>query len=107
WEQGHQRVLAALGFFVGSIAHDVNNLLHPVLNLSRRVGDSLERGDPRIGLLAVVTESARQAAQIVASVLGVARSRRDSRVVPLGTAVTDSIKLIRDVSASGIRIVAE
>jgi signal transduction histidine kinase len=107
WEQGHQRVLAALGFLVGSIAHDVNNLLHPVLNLSRRVSESLERGDPRVGLLGIVTESAHQAAQIVASVLGIARSRRESRLVPFGTAVIDSIKLIRDVSANGIRIVAD
>jgi signal transduction histidine kinase len=107
WEHGHQRVLAALGFLVGSIAHDVNNLLHPVLNLSRRVGESLERGDPRIRLLGVVTESAHQAAQIVASVLGLARSRSDSRMVPFGTAVLDSIKLIKGVSATGVRLVAD
>jgi signal transduction histidine kinase len=107
WEHGHQRVLAALGFLIGSIAHDVNNLLHPVLNLSRRVSESLERDDPRIGLLGVVTESARQAAQIVASVLGLARSRREARLVPFGTAVIDSIKLMRDVSGNGIRVVAD
>ena len=107
WEQGHQRVLAALGFLIGSIAHDVNNLLHPVLNLSRRVSESLEKGDPRISLLGIVTESARQAAQIVASVLSLARSRRDSKLVPFGTAVIDSIKLIKDVSANGLRVVAD
>jgi signal transduction histidine kinase len=107
WEHGHQRMLAALGFLVGSIAHDVNNLLHPVLNLSRRVGDSLERGDPRVRLLGIVTDSAQQAAQIVASVLGLTRSRRAPRMVPFGLAVIDSLELIRGVGGSGIRLVGD
>ncbi|MFO1080271.1 MAG: sensor histidine kinase [Reyranellaceae bacterium] len=107
WERGHQRVLAALGFLVGSIAHDVNNLLHPVLNLSRRVADSLPPGDSRVRLLGVVTDSARQAARRVAGVLSLARSRREARLLPFGAAVAESLKLIQDVTAEGTRLVAE
>jgi signal transduction histidine kinase len=66
--------LAALGQLAGGVAHEINNLLQPVLALPDLVGDRLLPGDTESREdLACVTESARKMRDIVRNILLFAR----------------------------------
>ena len=69
-ERGRERTMAALGVMVGSIAHEINNLLHPVINLSRLTMERMAVDDENRHRLGIVHDFGRRAGEIVADVLG-------------------------------------
>jgi signal transduction histidine kinase len=87
-----QTRLAAMGQIAGGIAHEVNNLLHPVVNLARRVRDHHVRDDEARRLLDLVIDSGKQAGQVVESVLEtVSPTRRRGPILPVGVAVERAV----------------
>jgi signal transduction histidine kinase len=80
--------LAAMGQLAGGIAHEVNNLLHPVVNLARRVRDRHVEDREGRRLLDLVIDSGKRAGEVVEGVLeSVSTTRRRSPVLPLSIAV--------------------
>ncbi len=49
--------MATIGQLAGGIAHEINSLLHPIINLSRRVRDSLSNDDAGRRYLEIVLAS--------------------------------------------------
>lgn len=101
--QSQQQKMLALGRLAATIAHEINNLLHPIINLARRVRERLESEDDRYAL-GVVVDSGLQAQQVVASVLGSARVSPwvASAPVPLGTAALKALKALESSLPPGV-----
>ena len=64
--------LASLGTFAGGIAHDLNNMLTPILMASQMLGHALERQTDR-EMATMIETAARRGADMVRQVLGFAR----------------------------------
>ncbi len=91
-----QRRMAAIGQMAGGVAHEINNLLHPVINLSRRAGEGFAENDERRSWLEIVQSSGLRAAEIVAALLSSVRPvTGEGRMVPMGQAVSDIVAEIR------------
>ncbi|GAA4259212.1 two-component sensor histidine kinase [Azospirillum formosense] len=92
----HQRRMVAIGEIAGGMAHELNNLLHPVLNLSQQARSDAATRPERLGrALAIIEDSARSAAKLVRQVLSFARgSDRDEEGAELVSAVRDVTALL-------------
>jgi signal transduction histidine kinase len=91
-----QRRMAAIGQMAGGVAHEINNLLHPMINLSRRAGESLAESDERKVWLEIVRSSGLRAAEIVAALLSSVRPiPGDGRRAPMGAAIGDIVAEVR------------
>jgi signal transduction histidine kinase len=91
-----RNTLAALGQLAGGIAHEVNNLLHPMINLSRRVSGRLGADPDGRRLLDLVVTSGERAGDIVRQVLKAYSPERISgSIKPVGDAVREALEIIR------------
>lgn len=91
-----QHRMAAIGQMAGGVAHEINNLLHPVINLSRRAGESFEESDERRRWLEIVRASGMRAAEIVAALLSSVRPiPGDGRRAPMGAALAEIAAEVR------------
>jgi signal transduction histidine kinase len=87
-----QGKLAAMGQLAGGIAHEVNNLLHPVINLARRVRDRHVSDREGRRLLDLVIDSGKRAGEVVEGVLeSVSTTRRRGALIPLSMAVERAV----------------
>lgn len=90
----HQRRMVAIGEIAGGMAHELNNLLHPVINLSQQARKDITNRPERLGkALAIIEESARNSAKLVRQVLSFARNDED------GDEGTELVKSLRDTVA--------
>lgn len=92
---------ATIGQLAGNLAHDINNLLHPIINLSRRVRDRLKDDEAGRYYLDHVTKAGERASNVVAGFLATAHGAKDFRKkVPLSQAM-------REISTEILAIVGE
>jgi len=68
--------LEAVGRLAGGIAHDLNNLLTPVLVCARLAKEGLPPGDPAIADLETITHAAERARELTRQVLAFSRRQR-------------------------------
>jgi PAS domain S-box-containing protein len=102
--EAQQQKMAAVGQLAGGIAHEINNLLHPIINLSRRVAGEFPTRDERRRYLDIVIDAGVRAGEIVASVLTTVRpGAKDSARVPLDEAVRRAAEAIRPVVPDAMR----
>ena len=103
-----QTKLAAMGQIAGGIAHEVNNLLHPVINLARRVRDHHVRDTEGRRLLDLVIDSGKQAGQVVEGVLeAVSPTRRRGPALPVGASVERALAAVAAALPRHVRLVTE
>ena len=96
--------MAALGVMVGSIAHEINNLLHPIVNLSRLATERLHPDEENARFLRIINDSGRRAGEIVANVLGLTRARADLNRAPFGQAVAEALVALETLGGAQVRI---
>jgi PAS domain S-box-containing protein len=89
--------LAALGQLAGGVAHEINNMLHPVLNFAREAREAPPaREADRRRYLDIVIDNTRKAGEIVGRILAFARGEAARpREIDLGQAVRDALDLAR------------
>ncbi len=104
-EEHHQRMVA-MGEMVGGVAHELNNVLHPILNLSRQARQDIDARPDRLPAhLRIVEESAQSAAAIVRQVLAFARGEAaEPGGTELVSAVADAVAFARSTVAPSFRI---
>lgn len=93
-----QQRMAAIGQMASGIAHEINNLLHPIINLSRRVRDRLATDDEGRSYLQIVLDSGDRARAILANVLAAVRpSERSTAPAPFLEVIRETAEEIRTV----------
>lgn len=92
----HQRRMVAIGEIAGGMAHELNNLLHPIINLSQQARKDAVAKPERLGkALRIIEDSARGSAQLVRQVLSFARNEEEiGGGTELVAALRDSIALL-------------
>ena len=82
--------LESLGVMAGGIAHDLNNLLTPLIGYAELARDSLPEGSPARGPLEEVGRTTRVAAALVKQILAYSgKSRREIRTTDLSGLIRD------------------
>ena len=102
----HQSRMVAIGEIAGGMAHELNNLLHPVLNLSQQARrDAANRPERLDRSLVIIEDSARSAAKLVRQVLSFARGGdRDEEGAELVSVVRDVTMLLNSTLPPGFVI---
>ncbi|AWB08314.1 two-component sensor histidine kinase (plasmid) [Azospirillum humicireducens] len=92
----HQRRMVAIGEIAGGMAHELNNLLHPIINLSQQARKNAASKPERLGkALSIIEDSARGSARLVRQVLSFARSDEEiGKGTELIAALRDSVELL-------------
>lgn len=103
--EAQQHRLAALGQMAGGIAHEINNLLHPIINLSRRVAAEIPATDRKRHWLDAVVDAGSRAAEIVSSLLASVRPHEASAAnVSMLEGIQRAILALEPVKPHGIRL---
>lgn len=96
--------LRALGTLAGGIAHDINNTLVPMLNLTELAIADLPDGEPRENLETALAAGQR-VRDMTRQILAFSRREKDDAgVVDLAAAVNQSVSLSRACFPPGIRV---
>jgi len=100
--------LATLGVLAGSIAHEVNNLLTPVLSYAQL---ALQNPDDRELTAKALTKSAsgaEKAGHIMSSLLGFVRSDTESRSTDVSSCIDEALGCIEcNLERDGIEVVRD
>ncbi|MBI3417909.1 MAG: response regulator [Verrucomicrobia bacterium] len=99
--------LQSIGTLVGGIAHDLNNVLTPVLVASQLLREG-QTGAERNRLLATIERSAHRGAEIIRQILGFARGVEGAghKVLQVRHLVSEMEKLVQDTFPRSIQIKA-
>lgn len=104
----HAQKLESLGNLAGGVAHSLNNLLVPILALSKMTADGLPRNSPARAALDKVVEASTRAKDLVARVLAFSRQEAPRKVaVDLRAAVEDALRLAQSSVPSAIQLESE
>ena len=96
--------LESIGTLAGGIAHDLNNVLAPIILGMGMLRDKLTDDDSR-DILSTISSSAQRGAAMVAQVLSFARGQEGKRTdVSPGDLVADVVRIARDTLPKNIAI---
>lgn len=103
--EGRQNTLSALGQLASGVAHEVNNLLHPMVNLAQRVRDKHTSDPEARKLLDLVVASGKHAGEIVASVLNSFNPVRvPGERVPAHVALQQALDIVRPTVPATVKV---
>jgi len=98
--------LESIGQLTGGIAHDLNNLLGPVIGYADLLRKSLPPGDPRLADVDEITKSAERAASLIRQLLAFSRKQMLApRIISLNDRVNNIGAMLRMVIGDRIRLV--
>ena len=96
--------LESIGTLAGGIAHDLNNVLSPIMLGMAILRDRVNDQDSR-EILETIARSAQRGAEMVAQVLSFARGQEGKRVeIQPGDLVADVIRIARDTLPKNIEL---
>ena len=99
--------LESIGTLAGGIAHDLNNVLSPIILGMGVLKERLPDPDSR-EILATITASAKRGAEMVAQVLSFARGQEGRRIeIKPGDLIADVVRIVRDTFPKTIEIVTD
>src|SRR5688572_7546174 len=99
--------LESIGTLAGGIAHDLNNVLAPIILGMGILKDRLTDDDSR-DVLATIATSAKRGAEMVSQVLSFARGQEGRRVeIKVPSLIDDVVRIARDTFPKNIEIVTE
>jgi signal transduction histidine kinase len=98
--------MEAIGTLAGGIAHDLNNILTPILGYAEFMSDLLKQGEPiEQDMMDQIVVSARRARDTVKQILAFSRHQNSERCpLRLGALVKETIPLIRSLLPATIDI---
>ena len=97
--------MESLGVLAGGLAHDLNNMLTPVIGYAELASDSLPAGSPALAMLEEVGKNARRAADLVLQILAYAgKGRFVVGPVDLSALVRDMAGLLGSAVAAGAEL---
>jgi signal transduction histidine kinase/ActR/RegA family two-component response regulator len=104
----HARRLEAVGQLAGGVAHDLNNLLMPILGHTSLALDSLPAADPLRTDLEAVRHAAERARDLTRGLLAFGRKQRlERRTVDPSSALTNILPMLRKVVGERVRVVTQ
>src|SRR6266498_3399943 len=96
--------MQSIGALAGGIAHDLNNVLSPILLVAHLIRDELASEESR-QMLDTATASAQRGAELVKQILAFARGvGGDLKVLQVRHLLEEMIKLVRDTFPRSIQI---
>jgi PAS domain S-box-containing protein len=102
--EAQQQKMVAVGQLASGIAHEINNMLHPIINLTRRVASSLPSKDEQRRYLDIVADAGVRAGEIVAGLLATARPSADEKLlVDLSEGTRRAAEAIRPIIPDSVR----
>ena len=101
--------LEALGRLAGGLAHELNNLLQPIVSYADLLGARLRPEDDETAeQLAAILESARAAGDITRRVLNFSRrSAADAAAAPAGERISDAVRFAKRLLPPGVTVTVE
>jgi len=103
-----RRKLESLGQFAGGVAHEINNLLQPIMTIAQLSIEDHAANEDLCHDLGLVLDSARKAADILRDVLIFARQAPPTlQPLPLAAAVHKALAPLRGWLPSGLRLVED
>jgi signal transduction histidine kinase len=97
--------MESLGSLAGGIAHDINNMLVPILNITDTVAQSLPPSASQRQHLTLVTKAAQQIKTLVSKILAFSRHEKsEMRAVELAEVVHEAIDLIKLATPSTVQL---
>ncbi|RYE76727.1 MAG: HAMP domain-containing histidine kinase, partial [Hyphomicrobiales bacterium] len=102
-----EQQMFALGQLAGSVAHEINNLIHPIINLTKRLrlrtGPTADPESTR--MMDLIDISSRQAATVVSELLQSTRGERWKDIDrPISTAVEHGVDAVRPALPASMRV---
>ncbi len=86
--------LEGIGSLASGIAHDLNNILSPLLSITPMLRGSIQDADGQ-SMLEIIENSARRGAEIIRLLLAFARGKPSTRIpLPTGTLLRDIEKIV-------------
>ncbi|MBI5154772.1 PAS domain-containing protein [Candidatus Poribacteria bacterium] len=94
-----------MGRVAGGVAHDINNLLMPIMSFTELVAETLPRGDERLNDLEQVLAAARRAAELTKQLLAFARRQPSyPKVLPINGQIQAMERMLRRVLREDIEL---
>lgn len=102
----HRQKIEALGRLAGGVAHEINNLLQPLISLPELVAEDLpEHAIQSRADLDLMVQSARDARDLVAEILTYTRtSPQAGEQLVLAPAISDALAFVKRSLASSVRV---
>jgi len=104
----HSQKLEALGTLAGGVAHDLNNVLVPIMALTKLTAARLPEGSPQRRNLERVMEASHRAKELVQKILAFSRKEEAARQkVDLAAILREALGMLRASIPATIRIVEQ
>lgn len=92
----HSQKLEALGIMAGGLAHELNNILAPVLSLTKIALEDFPAGGAARSDLEMVVSASQRARDLVRQILAFGRRQPlEKRLIDLGTTIRESLRMMR------------